>query len=441
MAEIVIQFGAVMAKQQNSILGNIKDVLQGGARIGKTAQVLGFTGFNWLRGNRPPPARLVRQTFEELGATYIKLGQFIASSPSLFPSDYVREFENCLDSVESLPFSVIKKTVEKELGHPLTEVYASVDEQPLASASIAQVHAARLLTGEDVVIKVQKPGVQTVLLTDFNFLYVASKIIELFVPATKRAVMSDIVADIQATMLEECDFVQEAKNIEMFDAFLKRTNNVMSAVPKVYWEATSTRVLTMERFYGAPVTDLEAIRKYSDHPDMTLAMALNTWFSSLVECQFFHADLHAGNMMILQDGRIGFIDFGIVGHIRGESWQAMVKFIEAQQSMDYQTMAESMVVIGATGDDVDPKVLARDLRNLIEGVDSIDPVGMMEGKVNEKEVNDMMMSIVGIGKRHGIKFPREFALLVKQFLYFDRYVDLLAPGMSMFGDDRIQMIQ
>jgi predicted unusual protein kinase regulating ubiquinone biosynthesis (AarF/ABC1/UbiB family) len=214
----------------------------------------------------------------------------------------------------------------------------------------------------------------------------------------------------------------------------------MSAVPKVYWEATTTKILTMERFYGAPVTDLEAIRKYSDHPDMTLAMALNTWFSSLVECQFFHADLHAGNMMILEDGRIGFIDFGIVGHIRGESWQAMVKFIEAQQSMDFDTMAESMVVIGATGDNVNPKDLARDLRALINGVDSIDPVGMMEGQVNEKEVNDLMMSIVNIGKRHGIKFPREFALLVKQFLYFDRYVDLLAPGMSMFGDDRIKMV-
>ncbi|MDD9893585.1 MAG: AarF/UbiB family protein, partial [Gammaproteobacteria bacterium] len=171
-----------------------------------------------------------------------------------------------------------------------------------------------------------------------------------------------------------------------------------------------------------------------------LISALNTWFSSLTECQFFHADLHAGNLMVLTDGRVGFIDFGIVGHIRKETWGALVKFIEAQQTMDFQVMADSMVKIGATDGDVDTAQLAADLRRVVGALDGMDAPDMMNGFVDEHQINELMFSIVETGKKYGIKFPREFALLVKQFLYFDRYVELMAPDMEMFGDDRINLL-
>lgn len=432
--------GRCHANDSTQIIIMLKNTLKSGLRIGQTAKVLTIAGVGWLRGERPPTPKLMRQTFEKLGSTYIKLGQFIASSPSLFPDDYVREFQGCLDQVEALPFKYIRKTVESELGKPLEDVYEWVDQQPLASASIAQVHAARLITGEDVVIKVQKPGVQTVLLTDFNFLFVSAKLMEFFVPAVKRASLSEIIQEIQTTMLEECDFLKEANNIDEFRQFLADTHNTAATAPKVYHSQTSTKVLTMERFYGVPLTDLDSIRQYSSNPEMTLVTALNTWFSSLMQCQFFHADLHAGNLMVLTDGRIGFIDFGIVGRIKKGTWEALVSFMEAQMTQDYRTMANAMATIGVCDSGVNLDRLAVDLQNLIETANKIDPNAMLDPFVSEAEVNDLMLSMIDVGKTHGIKFPREFALLLKQFLYFDRYIQILAPDMSLFDDERIHAL-
>ena len=170
-------------------MGTVTNSLKGAFRIGQTVSVLGRAGVNWVRGDRPPAPRLLRQTFESLGATYIKLGQFIASSPTFFPKEYVEEFQYCLDRTPSLPFSVIRKIIRDELGRPIEDVYSDIDPVALASASIAQVHAAKLVTGEDVVIKVQKPGVENILLTDLNFLYLSAKILETLAPKDRKSVV------------------------------------------------------------------------------------------------------------------------------------------------------------------------------------------------------------------------------------------------------------
>ncbi|MBI3394402.1 MAG: AarF/ABC1/UbiB kinase family protein, partial [Spirochaetia bacterium] len=294
--------------------------VKGALRLGETARVLAGSGFEWLTGKTPPGPRLLRLTFERLGATYVKLGQFIASSPSIFPPEYVEEFQHCLDQTEPIPFSTVRRRIEKELGDP-KKIFAEIEEKPIASASIAQVHAARLHTGESVVIKVQKPGVADVILTDMNFLYVFGRVLELLAPGLNRTSLADIIADTQKTMMEECDFLQEARNIKEFGEFLAKTGIEEVSVPRVYDKATTKRVLTMERFYGVPLTDLEVVKKYSKNPQQTLVRALNTWFASLLYCPFFHADVHAGNLLILEDGRVGFIDFGIVGRISKGTWQ------------------------------------------------------------------------------------------------------------------------
>ncbi|HVL00578.1 MAG TPA: AarF/ABC1/UbiB kinase family protein [Dongiaceae bacterium] len=423
----------------NKLVAGIK----GAMRIAQTARVLAQTGVEWLQGDRPPTPKLLRQTFERLGTTYIKLGQFIASSPSIFPDSYVEEFQLCLDKTTPIPFHIMKRVMEKEMGKSLETIFAEIDPVPLASASIAQVYAAKLVTGEDVVVKVQKPGVEDVLLTDLNFLFVGAKVLEYFVPNLSMASLSAIVEEIQKGMLAECDFYQEASNIESFQKFLRETGNDQAVAPKVFKQASTMRVLTMERFYGVPFTDLESIQHIVDDPEAALITAMNTWFASLMFCDSFHADVHAGNLLVLRDGRIGFIDFGIVGRIRPQTWESMSKFIWAIGQNDYAAMAESMVGIGMTDQEVDVKRLTRDIENLYSSMDGMMPEMDIHNpdfvSINEHEVNRVMMDLVGVGKRHGIHFPREFALLLKQLLYFDRYVRLLAIDANIYMDDRLNI--
>ncbi len=421
-------------------LSVFRQTLKGALRIGQTGRILAVTGARWLTGDRPPTPRLLRRTFERLGSTYIKLGQFIASSPSIFPLEYVEEFQYCLDRTEPLPFRIMEKVIREGLEQPIDEVFAEINPEPLASASIAQVYAARLVTGEEVVIKVQKPGVQDILLTDLNFLYVSARVMEFIAPQLARTSLSGIINEIQRTMMEECDFYKEAANLETFAKFLEDSGNKMAVVPRVYPEASSMKVLTMERLHGVPLTDLESIRKYSDNPEQTLITAMNTWFDSLMGCEFFHADVHAGNLMVLTDGRIGFIDFGIVGRIRRETWTAMAAFMTSIAMADFRTMAESMATIGITKDKVDTAQLASDLEDLYARFRYFDPESMISGGVEEQEINRVMLDIVELGERHGIRFPREFALLLKQFLYFDRFTRILSPDLNFILDDRVSML-
>lgn len=259
--------------------------------------------------------KTLRKVFEQLGATYIKLGQFIASSPTVFPAEYVEEFQACLDKTPTVPYYVIRKIIQDDLKRPLQNIFASIDPSPLASASIAQVHRATLKDGTEVVIKVRKPGVDSTLQADLAFLLVASKLIEFINPGISSLSLANIVSDIRESMLDELDFRKEAQNLINFRDFLWKNNVVDATAPEPFLEFSRERVLTMEFFRGVPLVDLEGVKSFANEPQLTLMNALRTWAMTVATNDLFHADLHAGNLLGLRDGRVGFIDFGIVGKI------------------------------------------------------------------------------------------------------------------------------
>jgi aarF domain-containing kinase len=398
-----------------------------------------------------PLPQILRTLFERLGATYVKLGQFIASSPTLFPKEYVVEFQKCLDQTEPVAWSIIKKVIETELG-PISNTFSYVDPKPLASASIAQVHRATLKTGEQVVLKVQKPGIDESLKADLGFIYVAARVLEFLQPDWERTSMSAVAGDIRSSMLEELDFQKEAKNTIEFRRFLQENNLLKQATaPLVYLDQTTKKVLTMEFLKGQSMLDEETISRVSNNPQMgteTIITALNVWSMSVTAMPWFHADVHAGNLLILDDGRVGFIDFGIVGRISDKVFQSVTELSTALAINDSEGMAIAMCNMGAADEEVDTKKFGKDIERMMERMTQFQPevvASVMDGGVQgsiafeESEITDLVLEMVEVTENNGLKLPREFGLLVKQALYFDRYIKILAPNVDVMNDSRVMI--
>ncbi|KAJ8605390.1 hypothetical protein CTAYLR_002411 [Chrysophaeum taylorii] len=395
--------------------------------------------------------RFARRLFERLGATYVKIGQFIASSPTLFPEAYVREFERCLDQTPAVPFEAIKKVVEADLGKPLSRVFDRFDPAPLASASIAQVHAA-VFEGREVAVKVLKPGVDDLLKADLGFVELAGKTLETIAPELGRLSLADILRDLRETMLEELDFRKERRNLEVYAAWLEAAGlDGVATCPTPYSRASGERTLTMDRLRGVPLTDLDAIRKVVDNPETALVNALNTWAASVLTCDFFHADVHAGNLLVLDDGRVAFLDFGIVGRVPGRIWGAVAAAGDAVVRADYRALATALRDAGASDARVDVEKFAADLEAVFEALSAVQPTVLLETTpeglnsaqiaLDDAEVADVLVNLVSTADRNGVKLPREFGLLVKQALYFDRYTKLLAPDIDLLQDDRLPYLR
>ena len=398
--------------------------------------------------------KVLRRLFEELGATYIKLGQFIASSPTLFPAEYVLEFQACLDKSPTVSFRTVRDIIQADLGRPLSQVYEFFDPRPLASASIAQVHMARLKNGTQVCVKVQKPDVDACLKADLGFLFVASRFLELINPSLSRLSLSNIVGDIRMSMLDELDFRKEAQNLNNFRSFLERAGlDDVAAAPFPYLGASGKRVLTMDFLKGVPLVDLEGIRRFAPNPEQTLINALRTWAASVVQNDIFHADVHGGNLLVLEDGRVGFIDFGIVGRIGEKVWNAVAQLVQCLIVEDFKGMAAALVDMGAAEQTVDVEKFGRELEAVVRRISAIQPQlqvstttsydgtpmsADVQVAFDERETTQIVLEIVAVADGNGLKLPREFGVLLKQSLYFDRYQKLLAPGLDPLRDPRVR---
>ena len=442
----------------------IKAAIEAGPRAGPARTIQAYRALTrTFQDFVPQPSRTaeefsapvaLRKIFERMGATYIKLGQFIASSPTLFPNDYVLEFQKCLDSTETLDWKVIKRVLEKELrengkNQSINDVFESIDETPLASASIAQVHAATLKTGEDVVIKIQKPSIDESLKADLSFIYIASRVLEFVQPDFERTSLSAIAGDIRSSMLEELDFIKESQNVKEFRDFLREQDlQDVATAPKIYSEYTTKKIMVMERLRGASMLDAEKISEITDaNPESTIITALNVWTQSVMTMPWFHADVHAGNLLVLNDGRVGFIDFGIVGRVSEKTFTAVNELSTALAVGDYKEMAQALCNMGAADEEVDIDAFAIDLEKVMQNLGSVQTDvtvaamndGTVQGSLNfdENEVTQVLLDMVDVTENNGLKLPREFGLLVKQSLYFDRYLKILAPNLDVMGDDRV----
>jgi predicted unusual protein kinase regulating ubiquinone biosynthesis (AarF/ABC1/UbiB family) len=384
--------------------------------------------FARMRGRRDQAPAIVRHAFEDLGPTYIKLGQLIASSQGLFPERYCAEFRKCLDRVRPFDYADVQRIVRAELGRDASEVFAWIDPQPLASASIAQVHAARLHDGQEVVVKVQRPRIDAVVEADLRVLRLGARAMALS-PRGELANPVGIVEDFEANIREELDFRREAENMAEFNRIMVEHGQSQVVAPRVVDDLTTKRVLVMERFYGHRVDDVEKLRESNVDGEEKLLAGMRAWFQCMILHGFFHGDVHAGNLMALSDGRIGFLDFGIVGRFPRERREQVTDYLMAFAAGDFRKLAEVMAAMGAVGGAVDLEALAKDLAAAYEPI--------LASEMAAIKYADLIPAIMRTSVRHGMRLPRDFVLVTKQMLYFDRYAKLLAPRLNVFRDPRI----
>jgi predicted unusual protein kinase regulating ubiquinone biosynthesis (AarF/ABC1/UbiB family) len=379
-----------------------------------------------LRGTKGSGPLRLREGFEHLGPTYVKLAQLVASSEGLFPDAYCLEFQRCLDRVPSFSTDKVKRIVYEELGKQPEEIFASLDDVPMASASIAQVHCAVLLDGTAVVLKVQRPNLHAVVAADLRVLRVLARLLELL-PLTEMASPLGIVEDFALNLAEELDFRNEAKNLDQFNEIMQEHGFSGVASPKPVHELSGPRALVMERFYGVRIDDKQALAGYGDELEDKLIMGMRAWFRCLLVHGFFHGDVHAGNLMVLTDGRIGFLDFGIVGRFQGTRQRLVSDFLLSTATRDYKKLGRAMLeMAGVTN--VDEAALAADLELHVAPL--LDPT-------KPAKYADMIPVITRTGLRYRVAMPRDFVLILKQMIYFDRYAKLLAPKLNIFSDPRI----
>ena len=270
-------------------------------------------------------------------------------------------------------------------------------------------------------VKVQKPDAAAILSADLNFLYAGARLLEFFTPRPMQGPLTDMLSEIHAMALAECDFLEEASNMEAFREFLREKDIHSAAVPRLYPHATTPRVITMERFYGVSLADPELVRRIYPEPGKAFLMALSVWFAGVLSSDFFHADVHSGNLMILEDGRIGFLDFGIVGRLTPSTQNALRDFIQASANRDYAGMALALATIGAAEMNVPLQDLSEDLARLFGNMERV----FTSAELGGADLDKIVFDLAGIGENYGLRLPRELLLLFKQFLYFDRYARLL----------------
>jgi len=370
-----------------------------------------------------PFAERLRNSFEDLGPTFVKLGQLLATRPDLIPENVVEELQKLQDNVVSVPFPEIQKFCEAEWKRPLSECFSEFEPEPMAAASIAQVHGAVLKTGERVAVKIQRPGIAPIIHNDISILRGLAQLLERYVPESRPFNPTGLVEEFFHTILEELDFRVESNNIRKIKGNLKDFERI--SVPVVYAEMSTARVLVLERFDGLRFSDREKIIEAGIKPADIVELGSEVFFHMVMQDGLFHGDLHPGNLFVLKDGHIGIIDFGIVGRLSRKVQDSIIIMFTALIDEDYETLAYEYVNLCVPSGQTDLNRLQRDL------MDTISPyVGMQLGEVN---AGRLLLRSTSIAVRHQLQVPRELMLLFKGMVTIEAMGKKLEPEFDIMS--------
>jgi len=411
-------------------LNRLRQIATIAARHG-FADLLDRAGVFRLIGRREPveqapdtraasTARRFRRMLEDLGPTFVKLGQVLSTRADLLPGEFVSELRLLQDSVTPIPLDAVRAQIQAGLGRSPEEAFASIEQEPLAAASIAQVHRATTLGGESVVVKVQRPGIQAQMASDLQVLRALAKLLEAVVEETGIYSPVGIVEEFDRAIREELDFVHEAVNVHAFQETHRERKGIR--IPRVHDELSSGTVLTLEYFGGMRL--LEAQLSAERRGELA-HVVLDTAFRQLFEDGLFHADPHPGNFLLLPEGDIGLIDFGLVGRLTRQMREQLVILIVAVALKDSDSVARLLYRIGAP--DARPNIAA--FRSDIDGVLS-KHLPRTLGEVNARH---LLSDLLDLAVKYRIRVPREYALLSRASISMEGILRQLSPELDILG--------
>lgn len=375
--------------------------------------------------SRAKLSRRLRLAAERLGPTYIKLAQIISAGEGVFPPELVHECKKCRDQVPPVAFEEIERILERDLGRGLHRIFRSIDRTSLAAASIAQVHAAQLVTGEHVVVKVQRPGIDALVRKDLRVLSWLAPFLVGRIPVSALANPPALVELFAATIVEELDFRLEAANMLDVARVFVELDQRGFVVPRPHPDYVTKRVLVMERLDGFAFDDLAGMRAAGVDTHALIKTGMIGFLEGAFLHGVFHGDLHGGNLFVRPDGRTALMDFGITGRLSEGERLAFLRMMMTAMTNDVRGQVAALRDLGALPPDTDIDAVIRDLR--LDGP-PLDPTTLTPDEL-VAEIQRVVKALLGYGAR----LPKPLMLYIKNLIFIDGAIAALAPELDMFA--------
>jgi ubiquinone biosynthesis protein len=372
------------------------------------------------RGRRKSAARRLRNAFEELGPTYIKMGQLLSTRADWLNPEFIEELEHLQDQVPSFPLEQVQAILAEE-GIDLKQDFSFFNPQPMAAASIGQVHEGVLSSGIRVVVKVKRPGIDDRIKTDLEILREISVWLERRSEWIRFYKFSEIVDELGQALVNELDFQKEARNIEIFYANFKDIDTVI--IPKVFWEYSGQRVLTMEYVEGVKISDLARLKQQQYDTGRIASHIVKALYHQIYEHGFFHADPHPGNMAVGEGERIIFYDFGQVGIIEEYDRDRYTTLLIGMMKHDVMGVTRSLLDIADNTQQISPEELRRDVANL-----SRKYYGLPLSQIN---VAEALRELLDLSAQYRVRLPAQLSLLIKMLMTIESTIAGLDPTLSL----------
>ena len=363
----------------------------------------------------------LRLALEELGTTFIKLGQIVSTRADLLPPEFLAELTKLQDSTPPVPFEAIEQVLVSELGQPIEKLFAEFDPTPLAAASIGQAHAAVLGDGTEVVVKIRRPGVVEQVNEDLEILKELAATASRHLEFADRYDLAGLVEEFSQTLLSELDYIREGHSAERFAANF--ANDPGIHVPRVFWEATTARVLTLERIRGIKINDLDGLDKQGTDRRWLANYATSVVLKMVCDDGFFHADPHPGNFFIEPNGTLGLIDFGMVGVLDKRTQELLADLLICINRVDADRLVDVFLDLGVTRKRIDRALVRRDVERLLSTYWGL-PLG-------ELRVGALLNDVYTIMRRHQLHLPSNLALLLKTVIMIEGMGVNLDPGFHL----------